>query len=205
TSITGSNQPLIVLDGQPIESDLSATNAGMSMDWQSQTPPLDPLASLNPADIESIEILKDASATAIYGSRGANGVVLITSKSGRSKDNRDQVSYSLRSDFSKLPKKIPMADARMFMMYRNEAAMNEGNGPVYSDYEIEQNVLTFGDLSWQDMIYRTAHSQDHQVTASGLVGKSRYRLSANYSDNESVMVNSGFKRGSVRFNFDRDI
>lgn len=205
TSITGSNQPLIVLDGQPIESDLSATNAGMSIDWQSESPPLDPLASLNPADIESIEILKDASATAIYGSRGANGVVLITSKSGKSKDNRDQISYSLRTDFSKLPKKIPMADAYTYMMYRNEAAMNEGRGPVYSDQEIEENVTIYGDLNWQDMVYRTAHSMDHQLTASGLLGKSRYRLSGNFSNNESVLRNAGFKRGSVRLNFDRDI
>lgn len=205
TSITGSNQPLIVLDGQPIESDLSATNAGMSIDWQSESPPLDPLASLNPADIESVEILKDASATAIYGSRGANGVVLITTKRGKSKDDRDQISYSVRSDFSRLPKKIPMADAYTYMLYRNEAAMNEGRGPVYSDQEIEENVAIYGNLNWQDMVYRTAQSMDHQLTASGLLGKSTYRLSANYSNNENVLRNADFRRGSVRFNFDRDI
>ena len=94
TSVTGNNQPLIVLDGHPIETGLGATMAGISVDGGLEIPPSDPLAGINPNDIASIEILKDASSIAIYGSRGANGVVLITTKSGRA--GRDKITYSNR-------------------------------------------------------------------------------------------------------------
>lgn len=205
TSITGSNQPLIVLDGVPIESDHSATSAGMSIDWQTQAPPLDPLASINPTDIESIDILKDASATAIYGSRGANGVVLITTKRGKSTDGRDKISYNYRSDFSNLPKIIPMVNAEEYMLYRNEASMNDGGAPLYVDSTIFINKEKFKDIVWQEMIYRTAKSQEHQLTSSGNMGKGTYRLSANYSDFQSIVRKAGFQRGGARINFDRDI
>lgn len=205
TSITGSNQPLIVLDGVPIESDHSVTSAGMSIDWQTQTPPLDPLASINPTDIESVEILKDASATAIYGSRGANGVVLITTKRGKSVNNRDKISYNYRSDFSSLPKVIPMVNAETYMRYRNEASMNNGGNPIYSEEVIARDAIKFKDIFWQDMVYRTAQSQEHQLTSSGNIGKGTYRVSANYSDFESVIINAGFRRGGTRINFDREI
>ncbi|TQM51630.1 TonB-linked SusC/RagA family outer membrane protein [Arcticibacter tournemirensis] len=205
TSITGNNQPLIVLDGQPIESGLGVTSAGINVDWQSQTPPLDPLASLNPSDIGSIEILKDASSTAIYGSRGANGVVLITTKTGKSNGNKDRFTYNLRTDLSNLPHKIEMADALTFMRYRNEAAMNNGLGPAYTEEQMTANAEQYGGHNWQDLVYRTAKSQEHQLTASGLIGKSNYRVSLDYGDNQSILNNAGFKKGGLRFNFNRDI
>jgi TonB-linked SusC/RagA family outer membrane protein len=205
TSITGNNQPLIVLDGQPIESGLGATSAGINVDWQSQTPPLDPLASLNPSDIESIEILKDASSTAIYGSRGANGVVLITTKTGKSNGSKDRFTYNLRTDFSTIPHQIEMADALTFMQFRNEAAMNNGLGPAYTEAQMVDNAKRYGSNNWQELVFRTAKSQEHQLTASGLVGKSNYRVSADYGNNESIINNAGFRKGSLRFNFNRDI
>lgn len=126
TSITGSNQPLIVLDGQPIESGLGGTNAGIALDGGAEIPPADPLASINPNDIASIEILKDASSIAIYGSRGANGVVLITTKSGKS--GNDKLTYTTRFDVSRIPKKLNMLSSLDYVNYRNEAYLNDG-GP----------------------------------------------------------------------------
>jgi TonB-linked SusC/RagA family outer membrane protein len=205
TSITGNNQPLIVLDGQPIESGLSSTSAGISLDWQSQSPPLDPLASLNPSDIESIEILKDASSTAIYGSRGANGVVLITTKTGKENGGKDRFMYNFRSDISSLPHAIEMADALTYMKYRNEAARNNGLGSVYSESQLTNLDPRYENNNWQDQVYRTANSQEHQLTASGLIGKSNYRVSLDYGNNQSILNNAGFKKGGVRFNFNRDI
>ena len=203
SSISGSNQPLIVLDGQPIESGFGTTQAGIGLDGQTEIPPLDPLAGLNPADIESIEVLKDASSTAIYGSRGANGVVLITTKSGKNTFDNDRLSYSTRFDLSSIPKKIPVLSAREFMMYENEAAVNEGLGVVYNDYALDSLANLYGNVNWQDLAYQTARSQEHQLSLSGNSSKGNYLVSGNFSDNQGVVNNASFKRGAFRVNLDR--
>lgn len=203
TSVTGSNQPLIVIDGQPIESSFSAAYAGGGLDGTADAPPADPLASLNPNDIESIEILKDASSTAIYGSRGANGVVLITTKSG--KGTKDRVSFTSRFDLSQVPKKIPVLNSFEYMLFRNEAAVNDGASPVYNQAQLD-SVQKLPNTDWQDIIYRNAVSQDYYLSATGNErDKWNYLVSANYADMQSVIKKSGFKRGSVRLNFDRNI
>lgn len=204
TSVTGSNQPLIVIDGQPVESDLNATTAGISLDWMTEVPPSDPLATINPADIASIEILKDASATAIYGSRGANGVVLITTRSG-SRKGKDRFSYNFRTDVSTIPRKIPMANAYEYMQYRNEASLNDGGDSMFLQKDIDSLGLLYGDVNWQDQLYRTAVSHDHQLSASGGNEKMNYLVSGNYTDQQSIIRNSGFKRGALRVNFDRQL
>lgn len=203
TSVTGSNQPLIVVDGQPIESDFNATYAGSGLDGSADVPPADPLAALNPNDIESVEILKDASSTAIYGSRGANGVVLITTKSGRGV--KDKVSFSSRFDINQLPKKIPMLNNYQYMMYRNEAAVNSGGAPLYSQEQLD-DIVSQPNVSWQDLVYRNALSQDYHVSFSGNErNKWNYLLSANYADMQNIVNNAGFKRGGLRLNYDRNI
>src|SRR5690606_32628117 len=147
TSVTGSNQPLIVIDGQPIESSFDATYAGTGLDGGADIPPADPLAALNTNDIESIEILKDASSTAIYGSRGANGVVLITTKAGKS--GKDRVTYSTRWDVSQLPKQLEMLSTYEYMLMKNEAAVNDGKAPVYAQTRLDSAYKELN-INWQD-------------------------------------------------------
>lgn len=202
SSITGSNQPLIILDGYPIESDQRSLtpNTGTSM-WESSTPPTNPLASLNPNDIESIEILKDASSTAIYGSRGANGVVLITTKRG--KNNKDQFSYSFRTDVSSLPKTINVLNAQDFINFANEGALNSKRDSVYK-YSVIPGLLA-NDYFWQDLIVQKAVSQDHQLSFTGGDEKTKYTVSGNYYTQNGIIKNSSFNRGSIRLNLDRQV
>lgn len=202
TSVTGSSQPLIVIDGQPIESGFGATMAGTAMDGGADIPPADPLASINPDDIESIEVLKDASSTAIYGSRGANGVVLITTKSGN--EGRDKVTYSNRFDISVLPKKLPMLSSFDYMNYRNEAALNDGKDSVYVARELD-SISNAINIDWQEEVYHEALSQQHQLSFSGKDDKTSYFVTANYSNNNSILKNADFTRYGLRMNLSRDI
>jgi TonB-dependent starch-binding outer membrane protein SusC len=205
TSVTGSNQPLIVIDGQPIESSLGATLAGIALDGGGEIPAADPLATLNPNDIASIEILKDASSIAIYGSRGANGVVLITTKSGQSgKSGNDKVTYATRFDYSMLPKKQKMLSSYDYMLYRNEALKNDGKDTLYTQAQLDSISLE-QNTDWQDLVYRKAVSQDHQVSISGRDAKSNYLLSGNYSDQKSIIRLASFKKYGLRMNYQRQI
>ncbi|MEJ7828821.1 MAG: TonB-dependent receptor, partial [Segetibacter sp.] len=202
TSVTGNNQPLIVIDGQPIESGLGGTNAGIALDGGGQIPPADPMASINPNDIASIEILKDASSIAIYGSRGANGVVLITTKSGKA--GNDKLTYSTRFDLSQLPKKLKLLSSYDYMKYRNEAAKNDGKDSLYSDFQLD-SISKETNTDWQDLVYRPALSQDHQLSFSGRDAKSNYLLSGNYSDQKSIIRKASYKRYGLRFNYERQV
>ena len=202
SSVTGSNQPLIVLDGYPIESnDRTLTPNSGANQWTTSVPPTNALANINPSDIESIEILKDASATAIYGSRGANGVVLITTKRGKS--GRDKVTFSARTDISRLPKKIPMVGTRDYITYANEARLNSGQDSLYKATDIA--ALANTDINWQDLIYQTAVSQDYQLGFAGGDDKTTYALSTNYTRLQGIIRNSSFDRGSFRLNIDRQV
>lgn len=203
TSITGSSQPLIVIDGQPIESSFGATSAGTGLDGGAEIPPADPLASLNPADIESVEILKDASSIAIYGSRGANGVVLITTKSG--KTGNDKVTYTNRFDLNMLPKQLAVLNTRDYLHYRNEASLNDGNDSVYTQTQIDDMVANGPNVNWQDEIYKDALSQDHQIAFSGKDEKSNFFITGNYADQNSILLNAYYKRYGLRANYTRNI
>lgn len=206
TSITGENGPLIVVDGQPIESSYGSTMAGMQVDGGVQIGGANPLAALNPNDIASIEVLKDASSTAIYGSRGANGVVLITTKSGKSdKNGRDRITYTTRFDLSRLPKKIPVLSSLDFMRFKNEAAMNDGTEPPYSIEQIDSIESNGINIDWQDQVYIKALSQDHQLSFSGRDAKSNYAITANYSDQKSIIRNAKFNRYGLRANYERQV
>ncbi len=203
TSVMGSNRPLIVIDGQPIESDLNASSAGSGLPPATVITPTDPLATINPSDIKSIEILKDASATAIYGSRGANGVVMITTKSGSR--TKEKITYGVRFDLSQMPKKIQMANSREYMNFINEGDRSAGKkDTAYTSREID-SLSNLYNTDWHDLIYRQALSQDHQFSLSGGDQKSDYLLSANFTQQNSVIKNADYTRGGVRFNFNRDI
>ncbi|MDI9859368.1 SusC/RagA family TonB-linked outer membrane protein [Flectobacillus roseus] len=202
SSVTGSNQPLIILDGYPIETDQRSLtpNTGSSF-WETSVPPTNPLAAINPNDIESIEVLKDASSTAIYGSRGANGVVLITTKRG--KNNRDQFSYSFRTDFSRLPRTIDVLRTPEFIQYANEGAINSKRDSVYKAAQIPDLLKT--DSYWQDAVVQQGVSQDHQLSFTGGDEKTKYSISGNYFTQQGIIKNAQFDRGSIRINLDRQV
>jgi len=199
---TSNNQPLYVIDGYPV--DAGSGNLTTGGDGQAiGTPPLNPLASLNPNEIESVEILKDASSTAIYGSRGANGVVLITTKRG--KKGRDVWEVNYRTDVSRSIKELAVLDSKHFVSYVTEAAANP--------YKSITNPLTATQIAkdtqvthnWQDEVFRQGISRDCQIGLSGADDKTKYSLIGNYTDIEGIINNSSLKKGGIRLNLDREV
>lgn len=200
-SINSANEPLYVIDGFPYYNDNSASQAGVF----GGAPALNVLATLNPGDIESIEILKDASATAIYGARGANGVILITTKRGKAGNNKiDFQSYYGMQEVRKL---IPVLNARQYAEFRNDAFVNgQGlNGPGLPTYS-EEEVASFGEgTNWQEEIFRTAPIQNYQLSFSGGNENVQYAISGNYFDQDGIVIHSGLKRYSLRANVDANV
>jgi TonB-linked SusC/RagA family outer membrane protein len=201
-SMSGNNQPLVVLDGYPLESGDAATSIGSSATFfTADAPAGNALAGINPNDIESVEILKDASATAIYGSRGANGVILITTKRGKS--GRDKIEYTFRSDVSFLRKQIDVLHSQDYMNFANEAYINSAKEIPYTPEFFDGR---YPDNDWQSMIFQTSFSQDHQLSISGGDKDMKYAIIGGYTDLEGIVkYSSRFKRGSVRVNLDRNI
>ncbi|HET9485997.1 MAG TPA: SusC/RagA family TonB-linked outer membrane protein, partial [Chryseosolibacter sp.] len=184
-SINGGNEPLVVIDG------LQGGN----------------LNSLNPQDIASMEILKDASATAIYGSRGANGVILITTKLG--KQGKPVIDAGYNVGFQKLGRKLPVMDAATFAKQFNKYRMTQtGDGniptPQFTDAEIA-NWEKNGGTDWQDEIYETGVMHNYQLAISGATEKLKYMVSGNYLDHKGILLNSAYTRASLRTNLAADI
>lgn len=184
-SINGGNNALIVIDG------LQGGD----------------LTSLNPNDIESIEVLKDASATAIYGSQGANGVVLITTKRG--KTGRPVISYDYNIGIQQLGRKLDLMNAAQYAQSINDfAATRNGSGvEPFLPFTPEQirNYESTGGTDWQDVIYRTAPLQNHQLSVSGGTENMSYLVSGGYLDHQGILTNSSYKRFSLRANLSADI
>ena len=178
-SIQASNSPLYVVDGLPLD--------GLTAD-------------LNPTDIETIEVLKDASSTAIYGSRGANGVLMITTKKG--KEGRPLVSYNGYYGVQTLRKKLDLIDATEFATLQNEVAANDGQPQPWTQQEI--NALGQG-TDWQDLVYNSAPVQNHDISVSGGNSFTKYYTSLGYFDQDGIINNSGFKRYSLRTNLDQKL
>ncbi|MBN1119069.1 MAG: TonB-dependent receptor [Bacteroidales bacterium] len=188
STIRSGQSPLYVIDGVPLDNSASspdgATASGIGGPAASN-----PLNFLNANDIESIDILKDASAAAIYGSRGANGVILITTKKG--KEGVSSVNYAATMSISKLPKKLDVLTAEEWLTYRIDTigldAVNENHVGSETD--------------WQDQVFRTAVSQSHNLSFSGGTEKTSYMASFNYSDENGIIKNSNQKRYYSRINF----
>lgn len=195
-SITGGNEPLYVLDGFIIYNDNSYANAGGVYNGAG----LNVLSTINPSDIESIEVLKDASATAIYGSRGANGVILITTRKGRK--NRDNVSYQGTYGWQEIRKKIPLLNAKQWAVLRNDISTSTGAAPAFSQSDIDN--LGAG-TDWQSAALRKGAVQNHQISIAGGDLKTKYALSGNYFSQDGILLNTGFKRYSGRFNLERNV
>jgi TonB-linked SusC/RagA family outer membrane protein len=174
-SISGGNSPLYVIDGF----------IGASIN------------DINPNDVENMQVLKDASATAIYGSRGANGVVLITTKKG--KTGKAKVSLAADYSFNEVINRMEMLDARGFANTYNDyiLAQSPTATPFYSEAEI--NAFGSG-TDWQDLIYRTGAEKNIQLSVSGGSEKVEYYISGNYFDEEGILINTGFNRFNLTSN-----
>lgn len=183
-SIRGSNEPLYVVDGIQIEVSNSAAGSN-------------PLSSLNPADIESMEILQGPSATAIYGSRGTNGVVLITTKRGKAGDVK--ISYGLTYSVQTAPEKLDVMSLPQYAQMENEYKAIAG-GEVREDF-LDPSILGEG-TNWQDELFQPAAMYKHQLSLSGGSEKTTYYLSGERMIQDGIALGSGFKRTSVRLNLD---
>ncbi|WPP48417.1 SusC/RagA family TonB-linked outer membrane protein [Catalinimonas niigatensis] len=190
SSVRGGNNPLFVVDGVPLAGeDVSGGGTDVGAGSSSAR---NPLNFLNPNDIASIDILKDASATAIYGSRGANGVVLITTKTGQA--GKSTLNYSYNIGVSNITKKYDLLDADEFV-----AAYADINGLAPGAEALE--TLDLGsNTDWQDELFRTAITHNHDLSYSGGSDAGSYRLSLGYTDQEGIVERSGLRRLSARFN-----
>ena len=200
-SINADMEPLYVIDGIPYEKSATQSTAFGGMGTSS----LDPLAMLNPADIESLEVLKDASATAIYGSRGANGVILITTKSG--KQGRTKISYSGSIGVSVKPQKeMEMLNAQEFADYRYNIMKYGGVAadPRYIDDQMMPvNYADSVGHNWQREMFRTALQQNHNVSVSGGTQSGDYAVSVGHTNQEGIIRNSGYERTTMRVNLNQ--
>lgn len=225
SSITGGNQPLYVVDGFPIGSggggsdmrSYGAESFSSSAMVNNTATRINPLSLINPADIESIEILKDASATAIYGSRGANGVVIITTKRGSFE--KSEISVDASYGVQEVANKLDMMNARQ---YADFVADGRDNARVFAggsadDPNEVRNVahrvrpefrnpeLLTTDTDWQDVLFRVAPVQNFQLSSKGGTEKMRYFLSGGYFSQEGIIVNTDYNRFNVRVNVDAEI
>jgi TonB-linked SusC/RagA family outer membrane protein len=181
-SINGSSEPLYVIDGIQISA-TSGINAA------------NPLSQINPSDIESVEVLKDAAATAVYGARAANGVVLITTRRGR--EGVTRVSYDGYFGQQSTTKKMAVLNAAEFAQLEND---------IYAPSMIYADPKSMGEgVNYQDLIFRTANIQNHQLSVTGGNDKTQVAFGANYFNQEGVIRNSDFKRYAFRTNIDHAI
>ncbi len=185
SSISGSNSPLFVIDGviiPPVNDPGSGSN---------------PLNTINPAEIESIDVLKDASATAIYGSQATNGVVVITTKRG--KIGAPNISYDFYAGYQEIPKRLPTVDLQQLASFINARAAVWGfdSRPEFANPQ----YLGKG-TDWQDALFRKAPMTSHTITIKGGDPRTQYLLSTSYFNQEGIALGSDFKRYSVRLNLD---
>lgn len=173
-SLTADNNPLIVLDGIPFPGSIT---------------------DISPNDIQSMDILKDASATAIYGSRGANGVILITSKTGR-KRQKATFSYNTYTGISTVFSKYPMMSSEKFIKLRQDAGM-------FTQYGLDESNSVNTD--WQDLMYKNGIVTNHDIGISGGTEKSSYNFGFSYYNEKSVLPGQGFERFNVRGSLDQDL
>lgn len=226
SSISFGNSPLIVVDGVPLSYSVhDSYSQGESTTGRFDAYLVNPLSSINPNDIESIEILKDAASAAIYGSRGSNGVVLITTKKG-SLGKRPEVSLDMYMGIQKVANKVDVLDAYELAAYskkardqswiaKNPATNSAGDpnevrtntqdryAPYFIPYLNGEQGLTNTD--WQDEVFRTAPIQNYDVSVRGGSDKTRYYLSGNYFNQQGIVLSSGVERYGARFNLETEL
>ena len=190
-SLTQSSSPLYIIDGFPSESSLAS--------------------SISPADIESIDVLKDASATAIYGARGANGVIVITTKQGM--EGKPKINFSSSWTGSAISKKMDLMDAQQYVALQSDMSDVFGTSKVYYRDADGKEVYSLSDYAniegtdWQDLIYRNALTQNYNISLSGGSKDSgnRYNVSFSATDQDGIIVNSNFQRYQGKINFQQKV
>lgn len=201
-TINANAEPLYVIDGVIVQ---SPGNSGASLGFgdalgNGSTSTVSPLSTINPADIVSMEILKDASATAIYGAQGSNGVVLITTKRGKAGEAK--FTYDGMFAVNHQSKRLDIMNLREYAEYYNDFV---ANGMAKQDpYLADPSLLGVG-TNWQDAVFRTALQQQHQVSVQGGTEKVKYYVSGSYLDQEGTIIGSQFDRFGVRANLDADL
>ena len=202
-TINANAEPLYVIDGVPVQgSGQSGSSFGLGDALgNGSVSTISPLSTINPADIVSMEILKDASATAIYGAQGSNGVVLITTKRGKAGEAK--FTYDGMVAIQRQTKRLDMMNLREYAGFYNDLA-NTGElsdpNTIYSD----PSLLGVG-TNWQDAIFRTAFQQQHQIAAQGGTEKVQYYVSAAFMDQDGTIIGSNFNRLSFRTNLDAQL
>ena len=194
-SVSANNEPLYVIDGFIYYKEggsLSTGENGTGIEGG-----VSPLSLINPQDIESIEVLKDVSATAIYGSRGANGVVIVTTKKGQK--GTFQVNYSYQLSLATVAKQLSVLNATEWTRYQKDYFYNKGG---YSDAEIA--ALGSG-TDWQDAVLRNTASHTHNLSVSGGDDRTRYVVAGNIVRQEGLVLNTGYERSGLRINLDRNV
>lgn len=197
SSLNASNDPLIVIDG-------------LAMDNYGLQGASNPLALVNPNDIESFTVLKDASATAIYGSRASNGVIIITTKKGR-KGTKPTFSYNGNVSVSKVNKTLDVMDGPEYTGFIKNLVMNQKGFTTDAEWEASDEYKNLGyydaagnhlfaNTDWQDQIYRTAVSTDHNITMAGGLKNMPYRVSLGYTSQQGILKNSDYQRYTASFN-----
>ncbi|NGM67339.1 SusC/RagA family TonB-linked outer membrane protein [Sphingobacterium sp. SGR-19] len=181
-SVSASNEPLYVIDGIVGAGDLN---------------------TINPADIASIDVLKDASAAAIYGSRASNGVIIITTKKGT--PGRDKISFSATHGLSNVPKLVDMMGAEDFVSFVNEAYIDEGQAPLYPDVDSILAITGPVGTNWQEEIFQTGAYTDFNLALAGGSNGFTYRISGNVVDQKGVVLNSSYRRYQTNVNLAKDI
>jgi len=218
-SITANNEPLYVIDGFPMEASSQSSSGSYSSG--------NPLSSLNPNDIESIQVLKDAAAASIYGSRGSNGVVIITTKQGKS--GKPQISFNTYTGWSETAKKLDVLNSEEWIdrakEHMNYAWVNAGLGSSSDTNEERRQILGLATgqyntkymwddrwdqaghpgldyVDWQDLFFRKGQVQSYQLSAKGGTDVVKYYVSADYLDQEGVAIGVNYKRYSARANIE---
>jgi TonB-linked SusC/RagA family outer membrane protein len=194
-SINASNEPLYVIDGVIVYP--RSTGAGAGSANTAVESSINPLASINPADIESISVLKDVSATAIFGSRGANGVIIVTTKKG----NRGSalINYTVTAGWSTPAKRLELLNAQQWGQIQRTYFGNKGK--LTDDY-----LASIGKgYDWQDAVLQNGFSQNHNLSVSGGDEKTKYLISGNFTDQDGIILNSGFRRHNLRINVERNV
>jgi TonB-linked SusC/RagA family outer membrane protein len=195
-SISAGTNPLFVIDGMPYDFNSGEIASGTVGNNNSSNP----LSLINPADIKSITVLKDASATSIYGSRGANGVILIETKSGL--QEKTVYSFSVSSGLATANRKLPVLNANEFIEFRREAQPLGGIFYTNGDINRPEDPYSYKQHDWQDEILRTALMQNYNFTVSGKSKNNTYSASIGVMDNEAIVQNNDFQRYSVLLKLD---
>ena len=191
SSINASNEPLYVIDGFPVINNSDELSAGLT-----EGPSLNALSTLSANDIASITVLKDASATAIYGSRGANGVIIITTKRGL--NGKAQINYDTYLGVSEIVDQLDVLNASQFAFYVNESIYNGSGSPRFYTDPTKFGIGT----NWQDEIFRTAITKSHDLSITGGNDAIKYAVSASYLNQEGIIIETDFKRYNLRVNLD---